>query len=154
MVFTRLCKRGVRLQGRRYRADANEEVRPGAYCPGCIATAPRCALCEESHTEAEHRGPVEGCRVGRGHLCPYRAAKCKNCGGPYLSQANACPEKRRVRQGSKGWRLPPPPRGQRKAPQPGQVTTSEVAEGSEVMLEGEAVAALLQVELGQEEIEG
>ena len=114
-VFTHLCKRGVRLQGRRYKADAYEEVRPDAYeevrldaycsrCSGwghigprCTAAAPRCALCEGGHTTADHQCPVEGCRVGRGHPCPHCVAKCKNCGGPHLSQANACPEKGRVR---------------------------------------------------------
>ena len=76
--------------------------------------------------------------------------KCKNCDGPHLSQANACPEKRRVRQEAKRWRSPPPPRRQRKAPLPGQVTTSEAVEGEEVMPDDEEVAPLLGVELGRE----
>ena len=41
-----------------------------------------------------------------------------------------------------------PPRRQRKDPQPGQVTTSEAAEGKEAMLDDEEVAALLGVVLG------
>ena len=57
---------------------------------------------------------------------------------------------------------PPPPRRQRKAPRPGQVTTSEVTEGqqvmledeaTEMMLEDEAMGALLGVELRGEEME-
>ena len=137
-------------------------MRPDAYCdrccgwghigPRCIAAAPRCALCEERYTATDHRRLVEGCRVGRGHPCPQIPAKFKNCGGLHLSQANTCPEKRRVRQEAKGWRSPPLPRRQRKALQPGQVTTSEAAEGGEGMLDDEEVAALLGVELGGEEM--
>ena len=150
----------MRLQGRRYEVDAYEEVRPDAYCsrccgwghigPRCTAAAPRCALCKESHTTADHRCPVEGCRVEQGHPCPHGVAKCKNCGGPHPSQANACPEKRRVWQEAKGWRSSPPLCKQQKAPhaQPGQVTTSEAAEGEEGILDDEEMAALLGVELG------
>ena len=96
-VFARLCKRRLQPQGHRYRVDAYEEVRPDAYCsrccgrghtsPRCTAASPRCALCEESHTAADHRCPVEGCRVRRGHPCPHGVAKCRNSGGPHPSQA-------------------------------------------------------------------
>ena len=116
-VFTRLYKSGVRLQGRRCRVGAYEEVRPDVYCsrfrvgpcwPPMHCRYPQvCALCEEGHTTADHRCPVQGCQAGRGHPCPHGVAKCKNCGGPHLLQANTCPEKSRVWQEAKGWRSPP-----------------------------------------------
>ena len=76
-VFTRLCKSGVWLQ-------------VGPCWPPVYCRSPRRALYEESHTTADRWCPVEGCRVRRGHLqCPTPLA------------ANACPEKRRVRQETK-----------------------------------------------------
>ena len=42
---------------------------------------------------------------------------------------------------------PPPPRRQRGAPQLGEVTTAQVAEGEEEVLSDEEMAALLEVEL-------
>ena len=77
-------------------------VGAGHVGPRCTAAAPNCALCEERHITADRRRPVESCRVGRGRPCPHGVAKCKNCGGPHLSQANACPEKRRARQEAGG----------------------------------------------------
>ena len=84
-VFTRLRKRGVRIQGRRYEVDAYEEVRPDANCSLCCgwghigpqytAAAPRCTFCEESQTTAGHRCPVESRPAGRGHTCPHGVGK-------------------------------------------------------------------------------
>ena len=80
-------------------------------------------------------------------------AKCRNCGGPHLSQANVCPEKRRVWQRARGGgRLPYHVgsgglRCQARSPHPRR------QRGGEEMLDGEEMAALHGVELGGEVME-
>ena len=119
-TFGRLCKSGVRPLGRRYEVDAFEEaLRPDAFCsrcsgwkhigPHCFAAGPRCALCAKDHLTTDHRCPVEGCRVGKGHPCPHGAAKCTNCGEAHGVRADACAAKREARLSARGWRWPPPP---------------------------------------------
>ena len=39
-------------------------------------------------------------------------AKCANCRGPHIAQANAYPRKRATRSEAKGWRSPSPKRRQ------------------------------------------
>ena len=60
---------------------------------------------------ADHRRPVEGCRAKRGHPCPHVVARCRNCRGKHLSQANVSPAKKEARQVAKGWRSPSPHAG-------------------------------------------
>ena len=77
----RLCKQEVRLAGLRHEVEPFEEARPDAFCsrccawghvvPQCPAAVPWCALCREDHQTADHRCPVEGCRVKRGHACAH-----------------------------------------------------------------------------------
>ena len=45
--------------------------------------------------------------AGLGEATRARTGR-KNYGGPHLSQANACPEKRRVRKEARGGDRPPP----------------------------------------------
>ena len=112
-TFGRLCKSGARLSGRRYEVDAFEEAwRPDAFCsrcgewkhiaPHCLTAAPRCALCARDHLTTDHRCPVEGCRVGKGHPCPHGVAKCANCGGSHGAWADACATKREARLAARG----------------------------------------------------
>ena len=80
-VFNQLCKRGVRLPGGRHEVDAFEEERPdalylrcgewGHVTPHCEAKNPKCAICAAGHATRDHRCSVEGCRVGRGRMCPH-----------------------------------------------------------------------------------
>lgn len=84
----------------------SRRCRWGHAGPRCTAAPPRRALCEEGHTMADHRYPVKERRVERDHPFPPGAAKCKNCSGAYLSQANACSEKWRVQQEAKGGGCP------------------------------------------------
>ena len=58
-----------------------------AHCSPCLAAAPRCALCAKDYLTTDHRCPVEGCKVGKGHPCPHGAAKCANCGGAHGARA-------------------------------------------------------------------
>ena len=124
-VFSRLCRRGVRLPGGRHDVDAFEEERPDALCLRCgewghitphcdEAKKPRCAICAMEHTTRDHRCSVEGCWVGKGRMCPHTTAKCANCGGPHGARADACQAKRIAQHATRGWRSPPPPRRERK----------------------------------------
>ena len=128
-TFGRLCRAGVRLLGHRYEVDAFEEAgRPDAFCrrcsgwnhiaPHCSAATPRCALCAKGHLTTDHRCPVEGCKVGKGHPCPHGATKCANCGEAHGARADACAAKREARLAARGWRSPPPPRRERGAAAP------------------------------------
>ena len=76
----RLVRRsGLRLQGRRYDTEAYEEIRPDVWCDHCsewghigaqcTLTTAICGWCAEEHTTKDHRCPVEGCRVKKGHWC-------------------------------------------------------------------------------------
>ena len=68
---------GLRLQGRRYDTEAYEEIKPDTrcdHCSGwghvgahCTRTTARCDWYAEEHTTKDHRCPVEGCRVKKGH---------------------------------------------------------------------------------------
>ena len=62
----------------------------------------------EQNETREHRCPVEGCGVGRGHWCRHTVAKCTNCKSPHFTQAKACPKKKAARSEAKGWRSPSP----------------------------------------------
>ena len=123
-TFGRLCRAGVRLLRRRYEVNAFEEAgRPDALCsqcsgwkhiaPHCSAAAPRCALCAKDHLTADHRRPVEGRKMGKGHPCPHGAKRCANCGEAHGAQANACAVKREARLSARGW-SPAPPRRERR----------------------------------------
>ena len=148
-VFNRLCRYGVRLFGVRYEVDVYEEVRPNAFCsrrsgwghiaPHCKAAAPKCSICAKVHKETNHRCPVEGRRVGRGRPCPHGVAKCANCGRPHGARADACAATREARGEARGWRSPPPPRGERR--------TAEAPKGPEIE------ATVVQVEeMGEAEV--
>ena len=123
-VFNQLCKRGVRLPGGRHEVDAFEEERPDALClrcggwghgtPHCEARDPKCAICAAGHAMKDHRCSVEGCRVGRGRMCPHTTAKCANCGGPHGARADVCVARKIAQHASRGWRSPPPPRRERR----------------------------------------
>ena len=86
-AFGSLCRSGTQPPGGRYEVDVSEETRPDALCLRCgewghttphcdEAKRPKCSICAKEHTMREHRCPVEGCRVGRGRLCPHGTAKC------------------------------------------------------------------------------
>ena len=55
--------------------------------------------------------------MGRGRMCPHTTAKCANCGGPHGAWADACQAKKIAQHATRGWRSPPPPRRERKAPE-------------------------------------
>ena len=76
--------------------------------PHCSAATPRCALYMKDHLTTDHRCPVEGCKVGKGHPCPHGATKCANCREAHGAQVDACAAKREARLSARGWRSPPP----------------------------------------------
>ena len=98
-----------------------------------LTAGPRCTLCPKDHLTTDHQCPVKGCRVGKGHPCPYRAAKCANCGEAHWARADACAAKREARLAARGWRSPPPPRREREAaaPKAPVVETPAAQEGAE-----------------------
>ena len=108
-----VCKGGLQLQGRRYKVETYEEVRPDVGCghccewghiePQCPRAAARCGWCAEGHKTKEHRYLVEGCRAKKGHWCQHTVAKCANCRGPHFAQANVCPKKSTARGDAKWW---------------------------------------------------
>ena len=119
-TFRLVCKKGLRLQGRRYEVETYEEVRPDVGCghcagwghiePQCSRTTARCGWCAEQHKMREHRRLAEGCRAKQGHWCQHTVAKCANCRGPTsrrrgLTQGRGRPAVRRRGGG------PPPPSG-------------------------------------------
>ena len=86
-TFSRLCKSGIHLFGRRYEVEAYEEARPDAFCNRCsrwghialhCSADPGCSICAEDHTTQDHRCSVEVCRAGRGRRCPHETTKCAN----------------------------------------------------------------------------
>ena len=79
-------------------------------------------------------------------------ARCRNCAGPHLPQANVCPVKAEARQSAKGWRSTPPPRMERRAAAPPEEETTE----SPVTEEGEegGVERQLAAEARTEQMEG
>ena len=144
-------KSGIRLPGGRYEVDAQEEDRPDALCqrcdtwghvaPHCEAKRPKCSLCAKELTTSEHRCLVEGCRVGRGLLCPHGTAKCANYGGTHGARADACAAKREARQCARGWRTPPPQRKEQGAEGP-----TEAPESAEPAAQGEEVEGVPETE--------
>ena len=120
VTFNHLCRYGVRLLGVKHDVDAYEEVRLNAFCtrcsrwghsaPHCSLSDPKCSICSGDHETTNHRRPVEGRKVGRGHPCPHGAVKCANCGGPHGARADACVAKREARVEARGWRSPSPKR--------------------------------------------
>ena len=146
-AFGQLCKRGVRLPGGRYEVGAFEEERPDALClrcgewghatPHCEAKNPRCAICAKEHATRDHQCSVEGCRVGRGRMCPHTTAKCANCGGPHGARADACAAKKIAQHAARGWRPPPPPIREKRKEAPG-VETPDVEKEGEPEVEGGA----------------
>ena len=137
-VFNHLCRRGIRLPEGRHEVDAFEEERPDALClrcgewghitPHCEAKEPKCAICAARHTTRDHQCSVDGCKVGRGRMCPHTTARCANCGGPHSARADGCTAKRIAQHASRGWRSPPPPRRERKGESPG-ARAPDVEEG-------------------------
>ena len=118
-TFSRLCKSGIHLFGRRYEVEAYEEARPDAFCNRCsrwghiaphCSADPRCSICAEDYTTQNHWCSVEGCRAGRGRGCPHETAKCANCKGPHWARAEACAAKKEARQLAWRWKSPPRPR--------------------------------------------
>ena len=100
--------------------------------PHCSVAAPRCALCAKDHLTTNHRCPVEGCKVGKGHPCPHGAAKYANCGEAHGARADACAAKREARLSARGWRSPLPPRRERGTAAPGVPEhKATVAQGEE-----------------------
>ena len=142
-VFGLLCRRGVRLPGRRHEVDAFEEERPDAPCLRCgewghitphcdEAKRPKCSICVKEHTTRDHRCSVEGCRVGKGRMCPHTTAKCANCGGPHGARADACQAGRIAQHAARGWRSPPPPRREKRREAPGATAPGVEEDGPEV----------------------
>ena len=82
----------------------------GHIAPDCTSTDPKCSICSGDHEAINHRCPVEGCKVGKGHPCPHGAVKCANCGGPHGARADVCGAKREARGEARGWRSLPPKR--------------------------------------------
>ena len=120
-VYRSIRKGGLRLQGRRLTAEAYEEIRPDVGCGHCAGWGyieskcdrenARCGWCAGRHPTKEHRCPVEGCGVGKGHRCGHTVAKCANCGGPHFAKAKACPKKKAARSEADWWRSPSPSGG-------------------------------------------
>ena len=115
----------------------------GVMVPHCDeAKKPKCAICAKEHATKDHRCSVEGCRVGKGRMCPHVTAKCANCGGPPGARAEVCAAKRIAQHAARGWRSPSPSRRERRGA-PG-ATAPAVEEEGELGVEEEG-------ELGVEE---
>ena len=149
-TFSRVCRSGVHLFGRRYEAEAFEEARPDAFCSRCCrwghiaphcSESPRCAICAEDHTTHDHQCSVEGCRAGRGPGCMHVTTQCANCRGPHGARADACAAKREARQLAWGWKSPPHPRREKGAKTPEtpehETPTTQQETGEEVDTEVE-----------------
>ena len=126
-TFSRVCRSGIRLFGRRYEVEAFEESQPDAFCNRCsrwghiaphCSEAPGCSICAEDHIAQDHRCSVEGCRAGRGRGCPHITTQCANCGGPHGVRADACAAKREARQLAWKWGSPSRQRKERGAAAP------------------------------------
>ena len=141
-TFSRVCKSGIRLLGRRHEVEAYEEARPDAFCNRCsrwghisphCSADPRCSICAEDHTTQDRRCFAEGCRVGRGRECPHETTKCANCKGPHGTRADACAAKEEARQLTWRWRSPPRPRREKRAAAPeAPEYEAPVAQGEDV----------------------
>ena len=109
----------------------------GVISPHCDeAKRPKCSICAKEHATRDQRCSVEGCRVGRGRMCPHMTAKRANCGGPHGARADACAAKKIAQHAARGWR-PPSPSQRERRDAPG-VTALAVKEEGE--LEAEEVA--------------
>ena len=85
----------------------------GHIAPDCTSTDPKCSICSGDHEAINHRCPVEGCKVGKGHPCPHGAVKCANCGGPHGARADVCAAKREARMEARGGGCHPQSGGRR-----------------------------------------
>ena len=150
-TFNRVCKRGVRLFGRRYEVEAFEEDRLDAFCNRCsrwghiaphCSAAPRCSICAEEHITQDHRCTVEGCRAGRGRRCPHTTTRCATCRGPHGARVDACAAKKEARQLAWRWRSPPRPRREKGA------TAPEAPEYETPVAQGEEDEGKAEVEEG------
>ena len=109
--------------------------------PPCKATDPGCSLCAKDHTTTDHRCPVEGCRAGKGRLCPHGTAKCANCGELHGARAGARAAKREARQLARRWRSLSSPCREWEAKAPGAPESEATAAqgGGKGGMEAEAV---------------
>ena len=138
-VESRLCKQGFRLAGLRHELEPFEGAWPDAFCsrccawghvaPQCSAAVPQVRLLQGKPPGGRSSAPCRGYRVKRGHACAHVVARCRNCSGPHLSQANACPVKREARRLAKGWPPSPPRREYRGLASPEDETPEGPATG-------------------------
>ena len=73
---------------------------------------------------------MRGAERERAGRAPTRA-RCRNCAGPHLSQANLCQVKREIRRANREWRSPSRERGERASAPPGETTEGPVTEEGE-----------------------
>ena len=112
-TFTRLCKNGLRLLGRRYNAVTFEEGRPDAFCARAVADTSSPAvppLCEGGHRMVSHRRLVKGRQTKTGQSRAHGVARCRSCRGSHFTQANVYRVKEGAGRLARVWRSPPPPR--------------------------------------------
>ena len=73
--------------------------------------------------------------MGKGRACAHTVARCRNCAGPHLSQANVCQVKREIRRPNREWRSPSRERREQASAPSGETTEGPVTEEGEKEVE-------------------
>ena len=110
-----IIRKGLRVLGKHYQAEAFIEVRPDTICGACsgwghsehncaFPQMPRCALCARQHRTIDHECDTVGCKAPKGAVCVHLIAKCPNCKGPHGARSDSCPKKKEALEKGRNWK--------------------------------------------------